>query len=96
MLILIIGTAKVYLFANWCHSLKEKRMVIRSIIDKTKHKFNISIAEVDDQDLHQSIVIGIACVSTSKRHADSIIQNVINFIEENTEAVISKIETDTI
>ena len=91
---MIIGTAKIHLFANWVHSLKEKRMVVKSIIDKTKHKFNVSIAEIEDQDLHQSIVIGIACVSTDKRHADSQIQNVINFIEDNTDAMIQSIETD--
>lgn len=84
---MIIGTAKIYLNAGWCHSLKEKRMVVKSIIDKTSHKFNISIAEVEDQDLHQSIVIGIACVSNSTKHANSVIQNVLDYIEANTEAV---------
>lgn len=91
---MIIGTARIYLFANWAHSLKEKRMIVKSIIDKTKNKFNVSIAEVEDNDLHQSIVIGIACVSTDKRHADSMLQNVLNFIEENTDAVIQDIETE--
>ena len=91
---MIIGTAKIHLFANWVHSLKEKRMVVKSIIDKTKNKFNVSIAEVEDNDLHQSIVIGIACVSTDKRHADSMLQNVLNFIEENTDASIQDIETE--
>ena len=94
MIVLIIGTAEIHLFANWVHSLKEKRMVVKSIIDKTKHKFNVSIAEVEDHDLHQSIVIGIACVSTDKRHADSQIQNVINFIEDNTDAMVQSIETE--
>lgn len=93
-MLLIIGTAKIHLFANWVHSLKEKRMVVKSIIDKTKHKFNVSIAEIEDHDLHQSIVIGIACVSTDKRHADSQIQHIINFIEDNTDAVLESIETD--
>lgn len=94
VIVLIIGTAKIYLFANWVHSLKEKRMIVKSIVDKTKHKFNVSIAEIEDQDLHQSIIIGIACVSTNKRHADSQIQNVINFIEDNTDAMVQSIETD--
>jgi Uncharacterized protein conserved in bacteria len=94
VIVLIIGTAKIHLFANWVHSLKEKRMVVKSIVDKTKHKFNVSVAEIEDQDLHQSIVIGIACVSTDKRHADSQIQNVINFIEDNTDAVVESIETE--
>lgn len=94
MIYLIIGTAKIYLFANWVHSLKEKRMVVKSIVDKTKNKFNVSIAEIEDNDLHQSIVIGIACVSTDKRHADSMLQNILNFIEENTDAVIQDIQTE--
>lgn len=94
VIVLIIGTAKIHLFANWVHSLKEKRMVVKSILDKTKHKFNVSIAEIEDQDLHQSIVIGIACVSTDKRHADSQLQNVINFIEDNTDAMVESIETE--
>ena len=71
-------------------------MIVKSIIDKTKNKFNISIAEIEDQDLHQAIVIGIACISTDKRHADSTIQNVINFIEDNTDAVLESIETEII
>jgi hypothetical protein len=96
VIILIIGTARICLFANWTHSLKEKRMIVKSIIDKTKNKFNVSIGEIEDQDLHQSIVIGIACISTDKRHADSTIQNVINFIEENTDAVVEHIETELI
>lgn len=94
VIVLIIGTAKINLFAGWVHSLKEKRMVVKSIIDKVKHKFNVSIAEIENQDLHQSIVIGIACVSNDKRHADSTMQNVINFIEDNTDAVLQSVETE--
>lgn len=91
---MIIGTGKIYLYANWVHSLKEKRMIVKSITDKVKNKFNISIAEVDNLDMHQSIVIGIACVSNSARHSNTCIQNVIGYIEQNTEAVIEKIEIE--
>ncbi|MGO5072582.1 DUF503 domain-containing protein [Clostridium sporogenes] len=93
---MIIGTAKIYLYANWVHSLKEKRMIVKSIISKTKNKFNVSIAEVEMQDIHQSIVIGIACVSNNTKQADSIIQNVVNYIEGNTEAIVQNIETEII
>ncbi|MDU1322677.1 MAG: DUF503 domain-containing protein [Clostridium botulinum] len=93
---MIIGTAKIYLYANWVHSLKEKRMIVKSIISKTKNKFNVSIAEVEMQDIHQSIVIGIACVSNSTKQADSIIQNVVNYIEGNTESIVQNIETEII
>ncbi|APC78688.1 TPA: DUF503 domain-containing protein [Clostridium botulinum] len=93
---MIIGTAKIHLYANWIHSLKEKRMIVKSVISKTKNKFNVSIAEVEMQDVHQSIVIGIACVSNSTKQADSIIQNVVNYIEGNTEAIVQNIETEII
>lgn len=91
---MIIGTAKVYLYADWVHSLKEKRMIVKSIIDKTKHRFNVSIAEVENQDYHKSIVIGIACVTNSTRLANDIIQNVVNYIEGNTEALVEKVHTE--
>lgn len=91
---MIIGTVKVYMNAGWVHSLKEKRMVVKSIIAKVKNKFNVSIAEIENQDLHQSIVLGIACVSNDTKHADSTIQNVINFIEENCEAVVLDVRVE--
>ncbi len=89
---MIIGTCKVYLEAEWVFSLKDKRMIVKSIIEKTRHKFNVSVAEVENQDIHKSIVIGFACVTNEAGHANSIIDNVINFIEKNTDAVI----TDTV
>jgi uncharacterized protein YlxP (DUF503 family) len=91
---LIIGTGKIYLYASWVHSLKEKRMVVKSVIDKVKHRFNVSIAEIENLDMHQSIVIGIACVSNSTKHANSSIQNVIEYIEQNTDAVLENIEIE--
>lgn len=91
---MIIGTAKIYLSAPWVHSLKEKRMIIKSIIDKVKHRYNVSIAEIENQDIHQTITIGIACVSNDTRHADSMINNVIEFIENSTEADVENIETE--
>lgn len=85
---MIIGTLKVHIIVPWSHSLKDKRMVLRSIITKVRNKFNVSIAEVEDQDLHQSIVLGIACVTNETSHANSILQKVIDYIGNNTEAEI--------
>lgn len=91
---MIIGSCVIYFTAEWCNSLKEKRMVVKSIIEKAKHKFNISIAEVGKQDIHKSIVIGFACVTNEVRHADEIIENVLNYIERNTDAVIDDVERE--
>ena len=83
---MIIGTCIVYLNLPSAHSLKEKRMVVKSTIDRVKNKFNVSIAEIEDQDLHQSIVIGVAVVSTDTSHANSVVQKVLNYIGEICEA----------
>lgn len=85
---------KVSLRANWSHSLKEKRMIVKSIISKLQNKFNISVSEVDEQDIHQSIVIGICGVCIDNKQADSTIESVISFIEENTDAEIINIDSN--
>lgn len=85
---------KITLRASWVHSLKEKRMVIKSIVQRLKNKFNVSVGEVDEQDIHQIIVIGISAVCGDQKQVDSTLENLINFVEENTDAEIINIESD--
>lgn len=85
---------RITLRASWVHSLKEKRMVVKSIIQRLKNKFNISVAEVDEQDVHKTIVIGVAGVCGSVSQMDSTAENIINFVECNTDSEIIKIEQD--
>lgn len=85
---MIIGTAKITIYAPWVHSLKEKRMTVKSLCAKVRNKFNVSIAEVEEQDTHQNIVLGLAFVVNETSAADSIIDHVLNFIEDNTEGDI--------
>lgn len=88
---MIIGAAIVKLHVPWAHSLKEKRMVTKGIISKAQNKYNISISEIEAQDVHQTIVLGIACVSNTSKLADSTLDRVIQFIEDNTEAEITNV-----
>ncbi len=88
---MIIGTCKVYLAAEWVYSLKDKRSVVKSLTERMKHKFNISVAEIEKQDVLRSIVIGFACVTNSSRHADEMIQNVLTYVENNTDAVVEDV-----
>ncbi len=64
-------------------SLKGKRQVLKSIISRVGSKFNVSVAEVDDNDLWQLATIGISCVSNDKRHANEVLSKVVNFITES-------------
>lgn len=91
---MIIEAATIKLYAPWVHSLKEKRMVVKSLIDKTKNKFNVSISEVDEQDFHQTIVLGLACVTGTVSHADSMMDSILTFIEDNADAEIMEVQRE--
>ena len=69
-------------------------MVVKSIIAKVQNKFHVSIAEIAEQDTLQTVVLGMACVAGSVRQADSIVDHVIRFIEDSTEAEITDIQRE--
>ena len=80
------------------HSLKGKRQVIKSITTRLRNRFNVSVAEVDNQGLWQIATLGIACVSNHRRHTDEILSNAVKFIAQNypdVELLRSEIETLT-
>ena len=76
------------LHAPWVHSLKEKRMIVKSIIGKLQSRFHVSAAEIDEQDTHQIIVIGVAAIVPHNAQADSLMDKISRFVEENCEAEI--------
>jgi uncharacterized protein YlxP (DUF503 family) len=61
---------------------------------KIKNKFNVSVAETDAQDAHQTLVITVAAVAADRPLADSILENIQRFIEENTDAEVIGVETE--
>lgn len=63
-------------------SLKEKRRIKKSIVDKTKHRFNVAIGEVDNQEVHQKLTLGLAVVSADYYHANQSLQTIIHFVED--------------
>ena len=71
---------------SWIHSLKEKRMVVKSLIAKLQNKFHVSAAEIDEQDTHQIIMIGVAAIVPHNAFADSLMEEISLFVEENAEA----------
>ena len=85
---MIIAAMTFRLHAPWVHSLKEKRMVVKSIITQLQNKFHVSAAEVDEQDIHQIIVIGVAAVVPHHALADSLMEEISQFVETATDAQI--------
>jgi uncharacterized protein YlxP (DUF503 family) len=93
---MIIGLCTIEMRLSWTHSLKEKRMEIVSLISKVRSKYNVSISEISMQDNFKSAVIGFAAVTNERRHADSIVNEVVKFIEGNTDAEIISCESEII
>jgi uncharacterized protein len=77
---MIIGVCRIELHLPNGHSLKGKRQVLKSLKDRIKNRFNVSIAEVDDQDLWQKAVLAVACVSNEQSHVRKTIDQVIGII----------------
>lgn len=80
---MVIGACSLKLMIFESNSLKDKRQVIKSIIGRIQVRFNVSIAEVDLNDSWQISIIGFACVTNDANHANQILSNVINFIDED-------------
>lgn len=76
------------LHAPWVHSLKEKRMVVKSLITQLQNRFHVSAAELDEQDIHQIIVIGVAAIVPHNAIADSLMEKISQFMESASEAEV--------
>jgi uncharacterized protein YlxP (DUF503 family) len=75
-----VGICKIRLRIPENLSLKGKRQVLKSITARVKNQFNVSVAEVDDNDLWQLATLGICCVSNNKRYTNEVLSKVVNFI----------------
>ena len=92
-----VGLCRVWLRLPENHSLKEKRRVVKSLVARLHNKFNVAVAEVDDQDRWQMVALGISCVTTSESHAHQIMSSVVAFIHnERLDAEMVDYSTEVI
>jgi uncharacterized protein YlxP (DUF503 family) len=91
---MIVGLCTVELFLPESQSLKDKRQVLLSLKDRLREKFNLSVAEVDGQDLWQKAVLGLACVANEGRYVNRLLDQALNLIRAvpTVEIVQSRIE----
>lgn len=85
-------SAKLTFYIPHAASLKDKRQVCRSLVDKTRQRFNVSVAEVDTQDIHQTLTIGVAVVSGDASYARQSLDEIIRFMEKSADAELTGIE----
>ena len=89
----VIGLCTLELFIGEANSLKDKRRVLKSLLEKSRARFNVSIAEVGQQELWQRATVAFACVSNERAHADQMLSAVVRFMEQ-MDAQITSYQTE--
>jgi hypothetical protein len=82
-----VGILTLYLSLPGCSSLKEKRSRLKPLLARLHREFNISVAEIDQNDAWQSVVIACALVSNDHNHVQRSLQHVLHWIEINWQDV---------
>jgi uncharacterized protein YlxP (DUF503 family) len=83
---MVVGICRLTLSIADSYSLKDKRRVVKSLVERLRHRFNVAVAEVDEHEMWNAAVIGVACVSTSSTHARDILNHVISFADGHNDA----------
>lgn len=78
---MVVGTLKIVFLLEDNRSLKGKRKIVRSMVDKVKARFNVSVAEVGANDKWQRIELGLSTVGNERGHVDSALNNILSFLE---------------
>lgn len=79
---MVVGVGYIVFRIHPCHSLKEKRKVVKAIVARIRNHFNASVAEVADNDIYQRAVIGVSLVGSDRRMINTKLDKVFNFAED--------------
>jgi len=93
---MVIGCCSIKFYLHGNNSLKGKRRVVRAIKDRLKNDFNVSVAEVGDQDVWQSLHIGISAVGSNRPYMDGLISKVVDTIDKMNLAEMVNCKTETL
>ena len=93
---MVVGTLKIEFLLTDNRSLKGKRKIVRSMVDKVRSRFNVSIAEVGSNDKWQKIELGVSAVANNRRHVDSSLNHILSYLESLYLAQIVHTEMDII
>jgi uncharacterized protein YlxP (DUF503 family) len=91
---MLVGVLRLELTVHDAFSLKEKRSVVRRVIDKVRNRFKVAVGEVEDQDILTSAVIGVALVGSDRRVLNSVIDRIVAFVDQEGSAELTTYEFD--
>jgi uncharacterized protein len=87
---MFVARLRVELLIPNAYSLKDKRKVVRSVLDRTRHRFKVAAAEVEANDIHNLAVLGFAYVSNDPRHAAEVLGSVLEFLRNGPHALVGE------
>lgn len=91
---MLVGTLIVQAYIPGASSLKEKRKVVKSVTQKIQNRFNVSIVEIDNENLWQRATIGVAAAGDSQEYIQRQLQLVLNFMDSESRWEITRVERD--
>ncbi len=91
---MIVGVLRVQLSLPGSSSLKDKRRLLKSLLDRLHQNFNVSAAEIDHQDNRRRAEVGVSCVSSQTAHANSVLSKVLAVVEREPELVVTGVELE--
>lgn len=92
---MLVGLLTVHVRLQGNNSLKGKRRVVKSLVERVRNRFNVSAAEIAAQDRHQLAVVGIAAISNNGSHLDEQLDKIVNFITGDARFYVGKINRET-
>lgn len=91
---MVVGILKVELYIPGNNSLKEKRRLLKSLMGRVKSRFNVSVAEVEENDKYRKAVLGVAVVSNQRAHANTVLNHVADFIQGSGHVEVTHLEME--
>jgi uncharacterized protein len=91
---MVIGLLRVELHFPESGSLKSKRFILKSLTDRIRRHFNVSVSEVEYQDLWQRSVLAVATVNSEKKHADSALSKILDLMEKEGDLQVTGVQTE--
>lgn len=91
---MIVASLRIQFLLPGCASLKQKRFVLNSVKAKLRNRFNVSVCENDFQDKWQRSELAVAAVATNRRGAETIVRQVIDFLEAESRIVVCDVERE--
>ena len=90
----VIGFCSLELYIPEANSLKDKRSVLKSMLEGIRQRFNVSASEVENMDIWRRATVGIACVSNSQTFVDQVLNKIVDWVEQNPRVQITAVEVE--